>query len=185
MTEAQYTEMLTAIRVWLSHDKCKMRLAVIHAGGIFWHIRRYSVQSFYEPAALFLAALVIWSFCLRTKFLSPLPTDPHLQPEGSLVLPHIRPGDDDESLDTEEPPEILRVHIDRVLDDELVQTLVLEKDPVEMYMSRIGNLDMAQAPAKVLSEAARLLQLRCSVWPVSKFYYNWLTSLADPTPQLP
>lgn len=185
MTDVQYTKLLTALRVWLSHDKYKMRLAVIHAAGIFWHIRRYSVQSFHEPAALFLAALTIWSFCLRTKFLCLLPTDPHLQPEGSHLMPHISPGDDAENIEHEASSDISRVYIDRVLDDELVQTLVLGRGPVEMYMSRIGDLNMAEAPVKVLNEAARLMELRCSIWPISKFYYERLLILADPLRQLP
>ncbi|KAF5582647.1 C2H2 transcription factor [Fusarium pseudocircinatum] len=185
MTEAQYAEMLTAIRVWLSRDEYKMRLAVIHSGGIFWHIRRYSTQKFYEPATLFIAALVLWAFCLRNKFLSPLPTDPDTPPEGSTATPHIKPDEDSDGKAVLDSAEIMRIYIDRVLDDELVQTLVLGRDPIEVYMSRVGNLDLPEAPVKLLHEAARLLQLRCSVWPISSVYYRQLKYLANPSREVP
>ncbi|KAL5361467.1 hypothetical protein BJX96DRAFT_165918 [Aspergillus floccosus] len=50
------------IYAWLRHDQFRARLAVVHAGALFWHIRRYSIGAFYEPLALFLASLTLWAY---------------------------------------------------------------------------------------------------------------------------
>lgn len=47
---------------WLREDQHKARLAMVHAGSVFWYIRRYSATSFFEPTALYLATLVLWTY---------------------------------------------------------------------------------------------------------------------------
>lgn len=47
---------------WIQQDRYKARLAVIHAGSILWHVRRFSSHPIVEPFAVFLAALTLWSF---------------------------------------------------------------------------------------------------------------------------
>ena len=47
---------------WLREDQHKARLAMIHAGSVFWHVRRYSSTSFYEPFAVYLASVVLWTY---------------------------------------------------------------------------------------------------------------------------
>ncbi|KAK7894968.1 hypothetical protein LTR67_005707 [Exophiala xenobiotica] len=47
---------------WLREDQHKARLAMVHAGSVFWYVRRYSANSFYEPIAVYLAALVLWTY---------------------------------------------------------------------------------------------------------------------------
>ncbi len=47
---------------WLREDQHKARLAVIHAGSVFWHVRRYSTNSFYEPIAVYLASIVLFAY---------------------------------------------------------------------------------------------------------------------------
>ncbi|ETN45637.1 uncharacterized protein HMPREF1541_09469 [Cyphellophora europaea CBS 101466] len=47
---------------WLRDDQHKARLAMVHAGSVFWHVRRYSSMSFYEPLAVYLASLVLWTY---------------------------------------------------------------------------------------------------------------------------
>ncbi|KAJ4291287.1 hypothetical protein N0V88_006290 [Collariella sp. IMI 366227] len=47
------------ILTWAHQDRYKARLAVIHAGSVFWHVRRYASYSFIEPFTIFLAALVL------------------------------------------------------------------------------------------------------------------------------
>lgn len=47
---------------WLREDQHKARLAMIHAGSVFWYVRRYSARSFYEPIAVYLASLVLWTY---------------------------------------------------------------------------------------------------------------------------
>src|SRR5690606_14469586 len=50
------------VLTWAHQDRYKARLAVIHAGAVFWHIRRYASHSIMEPFTVFLAALVLWAF---------------------------------------------------------------------------------------------------------------------------
>lgn len=47
---------------WLREDQHKARLAMVHAGSVFWYVRRYSTASFYEPIAVYLASLVLWTY---------------------------------------------------------------------------------------------------------------------------
>lgn len=47
---------------WLNEDQHKARLAMLHAGSVFWHVRRYSSSSFYEPLAVYLASVVLWTY---------------------------------------------------------------------------------------------------------------------------
>ncbi|KAK1704791.1 hypothetical protein CaCOL14_006759 [Colletotrichum acutatum] len=47
---------------WVREDRYKARLAVIHAGAILWHVRRFSSHPIVEPFAVFLAALTLWAF---------------------------------------------------------------------------------------------------------------------------
>lgn len=47
---------------WLRDDQHKARLAMVHAGSVFWHVRRYSSMGFYEPLAVYLASLVLWTY---------------------------------------------------------------------------------------------------------------------------
>ncbi|KAI0007892.1 hypothetical protein F4779DRAFT_642497 [Xylariaceae sp. FL0662B] len=50
------------ISTWANRDRYKARLAVIHAGAIYWHVRRFSSDSFLQPLAVYLAAVTLWAF---------------------------------------------------------------------------------------------------------------------------
>jgi hypothetical protein len=47
---------------WLREDQHKARLAMVHAGSVFWYVRRYSAMSFFEPLAVYLASLCLWTY---------------------------------------------------------------------------------------------------------------------------
>ncbi|KAJ2903331.1 hypothetical protein MKZ38_010082 [Zalerion maritima] len=51
---------------WAQHDEHKARLAMIHCGCLFWHVRRYSTMGFYEPLSVFLATLALWAYSSYT-----------------------------------------------------------------------------------------------------------------------
>lgn len=55
---------------WAVDDQFKARLAVIHSGALFWHVRRYSIDSFLEPFGVYMAALVLWAYSLSVQFLA-------------------------------------------------------------------------------------------------------------------
>jgi len=50
------------IQRWVLEDQHKARLAMIHAGVLFWHVRRFSADAFYEPSSVFLATLALWAY---------------------------------------------------------------------------------------------------------------------------
>ncbi|KAJ5364719.1 uncharacterized protein N7496_010432 [Penicillium cataractarum] len=66
-------EDVSVVRYWFTYDKYKCRLAVLHAGAIYWHIRRYSSDAILQPFAPFLATLVLWTYatCSSAKASSP------------------------------------------------------------------------------------------------------------------
>lgn len=57
-----FSECDQTIRTWLNQDKYKARLAIVHSAAIFWHVRRYSSDSFLQPFAIFLASIVVWAY---------------------------------------------------------------------------------------------------------------------------
>lgn len=54
-------------------------------------------------------------------------------------------------------PEPRFLHLDRPIDDELVQTFVRSGHRISAYISRIGNISDPGAPIKILQEGINLL----------------------------
>ncbi|QSZ34784.1 hypothetical protein DSL72_007642 [Monilinia vaccinii-corymbosi] len=52
------------IKRWAREDQHKARLAIIHAGALFWHARRFGVDAFYEAPSVYLATLALWAYGL-------------------------------------------------------------------------------------------------------------------------
>jgi hypothetical protein len=52
---------------WVDEDQHKARLSLVHAGAIFWHVRRYSCDSIIEPFAVYLASLVVWAYATFSR----------------------------------------------------------------------------------------------------------------------
>jgi predicted membrane protein len=121
---------------WAIRDRCKARLSIIHCGAIFWHIRRYSRSSILEPYAIYLATLVLWAFCT------------------SMQLPEVINA---VAQDCDDDPEPRFLHLDRPIDDELVQTFVRAGHKMSAHMSRVGNVLDKGAPIKILKEGIALL----------------------------
>jgi hypothetical protein len=122
---------------WAVRDRYKARLSIIHCGALFWHIRRYSRNSILEPYAIYLATLVLWAFCT------------------SMQLPEVL---DAIAQDCESDPEPRFLHVDRPLDDELVQTFVRVGHKMSAYISNVGNILDEGAPTKILKEGISLLR---------------------------
>ena len=65
---------------WLREDQHKARLAMIHAGSVFWHVRRYSTNSLYEPIAIYLASIALWAYgSYKTAALGSRGSNTHLK----------------------------------------------------------------------------------------------------------
>ncbi|ESZ93522.1 hypothetical protein SBOR_6103 [Sclerotinia borealis F-4128] len=62
--EKEILETRKYIKRWVTEDQHKARLAIIHAGALFWHVRRFSIDAFYEVEAVYLATLALWAYGL-------------------------------------------------------------------------------------------------------------------------
>jgi hypothetical protein len=123
---------------WVVRDRCKARLSIIHCGALYWHIRRHSRDSILEPYGIYIATLVLWSFCM------------------AMQLPEVVNAVSRE-CESESDPEPQFLHLDRPLDDELVQTFVRMGHRMSAHISHIGNILDDGAPLKVLQEGISLL----------------------------
>ncbi|KFY99104.1 hypothetical protein V500_01476 [Pseudogymnoascus sp. VKM F-4518 (FW-2643)] len=63
----QEQDLQNSIHKWVAHDQYKARLAIIHAGSVFWYLRRYSCGAVIEPFANYLATLVLWAYSIATS----------------------------------------------------------------------------------------------------------------------
>ncbi|EAT81781.1 hypothetical protein SNOG_10387 [Parastagonospora nodorum SN15] len=89
-----------------------------------------------EPFAIYISTLVLWAFCT------------------SMQLPEVIEA---VAQDCGTEPEPRFLHLDRPLDDELVQTFVRSGHRISAYISRIGNISDPGAPSKILEEGINLL----------------------------
>lgn len=129
------------VQSWALEDQYKSRLAMIHAGVLFWHVRRYSTDAFYEPSSVFLATLALWAYGTFTA----------RAPEINKDRDSSREDEDDELLF----PTVMQ--LDRPADDELVQLFVKRGASMKANISGVGNLCSAKGPVRVLMEGRKLL----------------------------
>lgn len=161
-SEAQIAETRSFVRRWAREDQHKARLAMIHAGMVFWHVRRYSTDAFYEPSAVLHATLAMWAygtFALNTSGLAGGGTSPQ----------------DDDDAETLFPTSM---QLDRPADDELVQLFVRQGGLMRANVTRVGNLCSARGPGRVLLEGRNLLvDLKC--WRDSRKAVRTLARLSE------
>jgi hypothetical protein len=157
----------TQVLQWAVHDQYKARLCLIHAGAVFWHVRRYSLDSIVEPFAIYMAVLVVWAYAVSMEFLKTRGVS-RARPQAVLERRTETPGAATDALDSvggdtteasseEGVPEPSFIHLDRPCDDELVQTFVRLGDKMSGYMLHIGNISDEGAPKRILQEGIRLL----------------------------
>ncbi|KAL5089148.1 hypothetical protein Trisim1_006001 [Trichoderma cf. simile WF8] len=158
-----YTDASNHVLKWAMNDSFKARLAIIHAGALFWHIRRYSTRSFLEPFTIYMATLIIWAYSVSVQFArqqeefqaAPSMEGP-LSPEAQTVAAACQQptvSAQDEDLCSELP----FVFIDRPCDDEMVQMYLRFGNKMSAHMARVGVITQASAPSKILQEGIRLL----------------------------
>ncbi|PSN59513.1 hypothetical protein BS50DRAFT_508317 [Corynespora cassiicola Philippines] len=135
-TPTRYTTARNQILQWVIRDRFKARLSIIHCGALYWHVRRYSCDSVLEPYAVYIATLVLWAFCIM------------------MQLPEVSEA---ATVDCADEPDPSFLHLDRPLDDELVQTFVRLGHKMSAYISKVGNIQDRDAPAKILQEGISLL----------------------------
>ena len=203
----QLTKLEAKISLWVSKDQHKARLAMIHAGAVFWHVRRFSKAAFYEPGAVFIATLVLWAYASHTPLAhafartdsrsgsdSPSPgtvftTSSDVDAAGSSFMSsddhhhHYAYADLDDHNNNQQQnqhhPTFIR--LDRPNDDEMVQLFVRNGDPARMkaHVSGVGNLLAPQAPERVLREGCRLLSRMALTWGAAGEHARVLASLVE------
>ena len=163
------------IQRWAIQGQYKARLAAIHAGVVFWHIQRYSVDGFYEAPAVAVAALMLWAFgTFSPKQSSGQYATSSNQVQTAQVQRDINGSQDEESDD----PACGIILLDRPTDDELVQQFVRRGHTMQAHITGVGDLYGARGPERVLVEGCKLLSvLKC--WGVSTTWLNLLQKLID------
>jgi hypothetical protein len=162
-----------AVHRWANQHQYKARLSAVHGGVVYWHIRRFSTNAFYEPTAVAHAALVLWAF---SAFSSKTAIPPVLQtddvrtgPANTDVQINGYSSESESSSDT-------IILLDRPADDEIVQEFVMNGPRMRANMTAVGDLYGEKGPERVLREGTRILRtLGC--WREWEFWLNVLEKL--------
>ncbi|KAK6844187.1 hypothetical protein PG995_014297 [Apiospora arundinis] len=162
---------------WAVRDRFKARLSVIHAGALFWHVRRYSTGSMLEPYAVYLSTLVLWAYSnatlaskRRNEQASSDQTHVYREETSSRAMPYATNNDERSTASSAHTPteipspeslelddELTFIHLDRPLDDEAVQTFVRLGDKITGNLLRVGDISSPGAPRLILLEGIHLL----------------------------
>lgn len=176
-----------SLHKWVAQDQYKARLAIIHAGSVFWHLRRYSSGAVIEPFAIYMASLVLWAYSVSTSRAALLAHAPggvedgrnneashHNQDRILKSRPDVLENHNisnyydssvssplntriGSALERLESHETSLIQLDRPCDDELVQLFVRFGEHMTPYMARIGDVKSRNSPEKILREGIRLL----------------------------
>ncbi len=133
---SKVTSLRQHIRRWALEDQHKARLATIHAGVLFWHVRRYSSDAFYEPSSVLLATLSLWAYGTFAPHTSP---KPRINNNATNISPNS-PTDDDDADPEASSLFPTSIQLDRPADDELVQLFVKRGASMRANITGVGNL---------------------------------------------
>ncbi len=143
--------------------------ALVHAGVVFWHVRLYSVNGFYEPTAVAFAALMFWAL----SAFSPKKTTPA---KGS------RRGGGTSSSESSPSADVCDIIlIDRPTDDELVQQFVRQGNNMRVNITGVGDLFGPKGARRVLMEGQKLLLTLGSWRGISNYWLRVLNRLEKVT----
>jgi hypothetical protein len=165
------------LRKWAVNHQYKARLAVIHAGVAFWHIRRHSTDAFYEAPAIALSALTLWAF---GTFAKPTSTEQRLV---NLSAVQTAPASSTSRSPGSERPSNVGIGVseiillDRPTDDELVQHFIKHGGNMQAHISGIGDLYNPESPSLVLQQGCRLLKESAKCWGVAREWQHLLERL--------
>ncbi|KAL5326159.1 hypothetical protein ACEPPN_007297 [Leptodophora sp. 'Broadleaf-Isolate-01'] len=159
-SQAQYHEDRSEVLRWFIQDQYKARLALVHAGAIFWHVRRYSHDSMLEPFAVLLATLVVWAYATSSQAID------QQQRQGLVGTGSSRQIQEDPNSSGSQQPnkeaesdliDLPFINLDRLCDDELIQMYVLHGSRMKGYMAGIGDICKEGASVKILREGSKII----------------------------
>lgn len=130
-----------------------------------WHVRRYSTQSFLEPYAIYVATLVLWAYSIGLQLYSyheaaqePALSVPSGMSMGSQTTNNTSPVYETATENQIHPDALTTVvHLDRPVDDELVQLYIRWGGKMTARLSRVGDVSDPPAPQGLLEEGHRIL----------------------------
>ncbi|RTE84487.1 hypothetical protein BHE90_000842 [Fusarium euwallaceae] len=118
----KYKESCAHLRKWAIADQFKARLALVHAGAVLWYVRRYSVNDFLEPFAVYVATLCLWVYSVSAAS-TVRQQEPRARPSNGAPDPGERVDSmSTTGVESDEEPELYFIYLDRPCDDEMVQT---------------------------------------------------------------
>ncbi|KAK4626204.1 Transcription factor [Fulvia fulva] len=166
------------VQRWAVQQQFKARLAIVHAGVVFWHVRRYSIDAYYEAPAVALAALVLWAFGtfaskrdLTRQEPQACSSQPKTLREGQDLINESEQGDD---------AVCGIILLDRPADDEIVQQFIRTGHNMKAHITGVGDLYSSKGPERVLAQGAKLLStLKC--WGMSTSWLKLLNGLMEAT----
>lgn len=162
---------------WATAHQYKARLAAIHAGVVFWHVRRYSTDAFYEAPAVALAALTLWAFGVFAK--QQVSDNGILQNETATTAVSTSSNHPQSSSGPNEDGMCEIILLDRPTDDELVQHFIKHGNRMQAHISGVGDLYNPNSPAMVLRQACKMLDELEQCWGVARSWNELLRSLSD------
>ncbi|CAJ0538724.1 Ff.00g066960.m01.CDS01 [Fusarium sp. VM40] len=163
------------VKIWATQDRYKARLALVHAGAVLWHVRRYSSDSIVEPFTLSLTALVLWAYG-QTSNIRKLhestgagvqsPVDDNgdsmslvTSISGSVGSRTTQMGGsllpDDYASSRRRMPSTMQ--LDRPMDDELVQYFIRFGESLRLPLEGVDDLCSTEGPLRILHEVSNLL----------------------------
>ncbi|CAG9940364.1 unnamed protein product [Clonostachys rosea f. rosea IK726] len=165
---------------WAHRDESKARLAAIHCGCVFWHLRRFSNMAFYEPQSVFHATLALWAYSYYiSQTTMPRPEEPGQISDDEEDYPgasaaSLEEEGNDLDIDGIENPGF--IWLDRPNDDEMVQYFVRSGRPANMkaYVSGVGDIYETKSPAKILRHGLRILESVAFAWGRDRDYVDIL-----------
>ena len=158
-------------RRWAVQGVYKARLAAIHAGVTMFHIRRYSVDGFYEAPAVALATLLLWAF--STFSVKQRPGSKQASSRPGQSAQHARQDSNASGEESSDEAACNIILLDRPTDDELVQQFIRKGHSMCAHITNVGDLYGPRGPELILQEGAKQLEsLKC--WGVAS---TWATLL--------
>lgn len=159
-SQTQYHEDRSEVLRWFIQDQYKARLALVHAGAVFWHVRRYSHDSMLEPFAVLLATLVVWAYATSSQAIEQQQRQglANSETNGQSQQATTSSRNQYQNRDSESDPiDLPFINLDRLCDDELIQMYVLHGSRMKGFMAGIGDITKASASVKILREGAKII----------------------------
>lgn len=154
------------VRRWAVQHQFKARLAAVHAGVLFWHVRHHSADAFYEPPVMALATLTLWAFgtfarahVANTRDQRSLTASTRAWDQHIPIPATDYPARDQTTLGSTYEDGICEIILlDRPTDDELVQQFIRHGHKMQAHITGVGDLYSAGGPSRVLRKGYKLVE---------------------------